>query len=90
MKTIGDIRAKMKSLSVRIACCSEQAERAKLEKQFSRLMTALKRHKHSSGGSVLGGKTVGKQGDTLIQAKTRVGFYGTRTRFVRGGSMSKK
>lgn len=90
MTNIGDVRVKMKSISALIATCSDPKARAKLEKQFSRLMTELKKHTPRRSSNFLGGKTIGKRANTLIQAKNRVGFFGTRTRIVRGGSMSKK
>ena len=87
---IRDIERSMKMLAMEVAQCSDPTLRAKLERRFSRLMIEKKRLKRRRFGLAGGGKSSLQYGDTLAQAKNRAGFWGTKTRFMRGGSMSRK
>lgn len=100
MTKVSEIEAKMKFVATQIADCNDPVIRAKLETHFSRLMTELRKRKRMRTQKAIGhasatrgpgtGQKPQKRVDLLVRAKRQVGFWGTKTHFVRGGSMSKK
>ncbi|WP_135507494.1 hypothetical protein [Roseovarius aestuariivivens] len=93
------LKKHLAALEAKLAQCEDATESENLKKRVACLRRDLeqagylsptikqpksrrrkRRNKKASAGSA----------DPLVRAKSKAGFFGTKIRFVRGGSMSKK
>lgn len=93
------LKKHLAALEAHLAQCENATEREILKQKAARLRKDLEqagylsptnKQPKSKRRKRQNKKTSSGSADPLVRAKSKAGFFGTKIRFVRGGSMSKK